>query len=63
MGLTEDADFGKKISFPDEAHLKKIKFSAKSERNWSKAVRTPENIAAVAERVCEAPLTLIHRRS
>ena len=28
-----------------------------------KTVRTPENITAVAESVCEAPSTLIHRRS
>ena len=28
-----------------------------------KPVRTPENIAVVAESVCEAPLTSIHRRS
>ena len=28
-----------------------------------KTVRTPENIAAVAESVCEAPSTSIHRRS
>ena len=43
----------------------------KSERNWHpqpkreklKIVRTIENIAAVAESVCEAPSTSIHRRS
>ena len=29
----------------------------------SKTVRTPENIANVAESVCEPPTTLIHRRS
>ena len=28
-----------------------------------KPVRTPENIAAVAESVCQAPSTSIHRRS
>ena len=28
-----------------------------------KTMRTPENIAAVAESVCEAPSTSIHRRS
>ena len=28
-----------------------------------KTVRTPENIAAVAESVCEVPSTSIHRRS
>ena len=28
-----------------------------------KTVRTPENIAAVAESVCEEPSTAIHRRS
>ena len=32
-------------------------------REKPKTVRTPEYIAAVAESVCEAPLTSIHRRS
>ena len=31
-------------------------------REKPKTVRTPENIAAVAESVCEAPSTSIHRR-
>ena len=35
----------------------------KPKREKPKTVRTPENIAAVAENVCEAPSTLIHRRS
>ena len=45
----------------------------KSERNWhpfdklkrekSKTVHTPEYFAAVAESICEAPSTPIHRRS
>ena len=35
----------------------------KPKREKIKAVRTPENIAAVAESVCEAPSTSIHRRS
>ena len=37
----------------------------KTARNWllihrPKTMHTPENIAAVAESVCEAPLTSIH---
>ena len=32
-------------------------------REKTKIVRTPENIAAVAESVCEAPSTSIHRNS
>ena len=32
-------------------------------REKPKTVRTPVNIAAVAESVCEAPSTSIHRRS
>ena len=35
----------------------------KPKREKSKTVRTSENIAAVAESVCEAPSTSIHRRS
>ena len=35
----------------------------KPKREKPKTVRTPENIAAVAESVCEAPSTSIHRRS
>ena len=35
----------------------------KLKRERPKKVRTPENIAAVAESVCEAPSTPIHRRS
>ena len=35
----------------------------KPKREKPKIVRTPENIAAVGESVCEAPSTLIHRRS
>ena len=35
----------------------------KPKREQPKIVRTPENIAAVAESVCEAPSTLIHSRS
>ena len=35
----------------------------KPKHEKSKTVRTPENIAAVAESVCEAPSILIHRRS
>ena len=35
----------------------------KPKREKPKTVRTPQNIAAVAEIVCEAPSTSIHRRS
>ena len=35
----------------------------KSKREKPKPVRIPENIAAVAEIVCDAPSTRIHRRS
>ena len=34
----------------------------KPNREKPKTVRTPDNIAAVAESVCEVPLTLIRRR-
>ena len=47
--------------------VKKVKESGilidKPKHEKPKTVRTPENIAAVAESVCEAPLTSIHRRS
>ena len=47
--------------------VKKVKETGilivKPKRKKSKTVRTPENIAAVAESVCEAPSTSIHRRS
>ena len=35
----------------------------KPKREKPKTVRTPENIAAVAESMCEAPSTSIHHRS
>ena len=35
----------------------------KPKREKPKTMRTPENVAAVAESVCEAPSTSIHRRS
>ena len=35
----------------------------KPKREKPKTVRTPEKITAVAESVCEAPSTWIHRRS
>ena len=47
--------------------VKKVKVTGilidKSKREKPKTVSTPENIAAVAESVCEAPSTLIHRLS
>ena len=47
--------------------VKKVKETGilidKPKRDKAKTVRTPENIAAVTESVCETPLTSIHRRS
>ena len=47
--------------------VKKVKETGilidKPKREKPKTVHTPENIAAVAESVCEAPSTSIHRRS
>ena len=47
--------------------VKKVKETGflidKPKREKPKTVRTPENIAAVVESVCEAPSTSIHRRS
>ena len=47
--------------------LKKVKETGvlidKPKREKPKTVHTSENIAAVAESVCEAPSTSIHRRS
>ena len=47
--------------------MKKVKETSilidKPKRVKPKTVRTPDNIAAVAESVCKAPLTSIHRRS
>ena len=46
--------------------VKKVKETGmlihKPKREKPKTLRTPENIVAVAESVCEAPSTLIHRR-
>ena len=42
--------------------VKEIVLIDKPKRDKPKTVRTPENIAAVAESVCEAPSTSIHRR-
>ena len=63
-------DFGRREapSAPYVRYLvKKVKKLASSSINQKgkklKIVRTPENIAAVAESVCEVPLTTIHRRS
>ena len=58
----------KKIIFSDEAPfdylVKKVKDTGilinRPKREKPKTVRTPENIAASAESVCEAPLTSIH---
>ena len=47
--------------------MKKVKETGilidKPKREKPRTVLTPENIAAVAENVCEVPSTLIHRRS
>ena len=47
--------------------VKKVKETGilidKPKREKQKTVHTPENIVAVAESVCEAPLISIHRRS
>ena len=63
-------DFGRREapSAPYVPYLvKKVKETGilidKPKSEKPKAVRTPENIAAVAESLCEAPSTSIHRRS
>ena len=63
-------DFGRREapSVPYVRYLvKKVKETGilidKPQREKLKTVRTSENIAAVAESVCEAPSTSIHRRS
>ena len=63
-------DFGRREtpSAPYVRYLvKKVKETGilidKPKREKPKTVRTPENIAAVAESVREAPSTSIHRRS
>ena len=63
-------DFGKREA-PSAAYVcylvKKVQETGilidKPKRENPKTVRTPENIAAVAETVCEAPSTSIHRHS
>ena len=59
------ADFGR-TEEPSYGAVKKVKETGilidKPKRDKPKTVRTPENIAAVAESVCEAPSTSIHRR-
>ena len=63
-------DFGRREA-PSALHVrylvKKVKETGilidKPKREKPKTLRTPENIAAVAESVCEAPLTSIDRRS
>ena len=62
-------DFGRRESpsAPYDRYLvKKVKETGilidKPKREKPKTGRTPENIAAVAESVCEAPSTSIHRR-
>ena len=63
-------DFGRReaSSAPYVRYLvKKVKETGilidKAKREKPNTVRTPENIAAEAERVCEAPSTSIHSRS
>ena len=63
-------DFGRREA-PSAAYIgflvKKVKETAilidKPKREKPKTVHTPKNIAAVAESVCGAPSTSIHRRS
>ena len=63
-------DFGRREA-PSDPYVrylvKKVKESDilidKPKCEKPKTVRTPENIAAVAESVCETPSTSIHRRS
>ena len=63
-------DFGRR-EVPSASHVrylvKKVKETGilidKPKREKPKTVRTLENIAAVAERVCEAPSTSIHCHS
>ena len=63
-------DFGRReaLSAPYVLYLvKKVKKTGilidKPKREKPKTLHTPENIAAVAESVCEAPSTPFHRRS
>ena len=63
-------DFGRRetLSAPNVRYLvKNVKETSiliyKPKREKPKTVRTTENIASVAESVCEAPSTSIHRRS
>ena len=63
-------DFGRReaLSAPYVHYpAKKVKETGilidKSKRGKPKTMRAPENIAAVAESMCESPLTSIHRRS
>ena len=63
-------DFGRREA-PSALHIrylvKKVEETGipidKPKREKPKTVRTSENIAAVAESMCESPLTSIHRRS
>ena len=63
-------DFGRREA-PSASYVryfvKKVKETGilidKPKREKPKTVHTPENIAAVAESVCEAPSTSIHSRS
>ena len=51
----------------DRYHVKKVKETGilidKPKREEPKTVRTPENIAAVAETMCKVPSTSFQRRS
>ena len=70
QNVCENYGFGRReaLSAPHVRYLvKKVKETGilihKSKHEKPKTVHTPENIAAVAESVCEAPSTSIHRRS
>ena len=63
-------DFGRREAPSDpyvRYYMKKVKGTDilidKTKREKIKTVRTPKYFAAVAESVCEAPSTSIHRRS
>ena len=62
--LRTDFERREALSAPYVRYLvQKVKETGKPKREKPKTVRTPETIAAVAESVCEAPPTSIHRRS
>ena len=57
--ISKKTKYQKNISTKKETGI----LIGEAKREKSKTVRTPENIAAVAKSVCEAPSTSIHCRS